>query len=506
MVKITADQLRFFNKNDFRVLTAIEMGMKNHDLVPTVLINALSNLKVVGGTFKSLTNLHKHKCVYHESRPYDGYRLTYAGYDILVLMTMTARGSISGFGSQIGVGKESDVYLVNNADGVEMACKFARLGRTSFRTIKRNRDYLQHRKNASWLYMSRLAAFKEYCYMKVLHENGFPVPTPIDFNRHTVVMSLCNGYPMSQIRELRHPDKVYLDCMNIIVRLANHGLIHGDFNEFNLMISEEEVITMIDFPQMVSTDHLNAQEYFDRDVVCVQTFFKKRFNYESKWRPYLNVDTKREGCTALDKAVSASGFTNQMQKTWEKLWDEENKEEESSSSSEESTESSEDSEPDVVVPQKKPVKKAPKIHQIQKIDEIEDTKLADECDFLEKGRLKLETVPTEGIETQTQPTPEGAPVVGTEPVITETDTKTGDGTEPAVETTGEPQPAETGGKKKKTDEEIKKEIAERRKIQKRVRGQIKKDSRRKVANKNDYKNREKRALHRETEESKHDYF
>ena len=39
---------------------------------------------------------------------------------------------------------------------------------------------------------------------------------------------------------------------------AEHGLVHGDFNEFNLMANEEEEITVIDFPQMTSTTHPNA--------------------------------------------------------------------------------------------------------------------------------------------------------------------------------------------------------------------------------------------------------
>jgi RIO kinase 2 len=36
--------------------------------------------------------------------------------------------------------------------------------------------------------------------------------------------------------------------MDLIIRLAEHGLVHGDFNEFNLMIDDDEKITMIDFP------------------------------------------------------------------------------------------------------------------------------------------------------------------------------------------------------------------------------------------------------------------
>jgi hypothetical protein len=48
-----------------------------------------------------------------------------------------------------------------------MALKLHRLGRTSFRAVKSKRDYLQHRQNYSWLYLSRLAALKEYAFMKV---------------------------------------------------------------------------------------------------------------------------------------------------------------------------------------------------------------------------------------------------------------------------------------------------------------------------------------------------
>ena len=47
--------------------------------------------------------------------------------------------------------------------------------------------------------------------------------------------------------------------MELLVQLGNCGLIHGDFNEFNLMLDDNEKVTMIDFPQMVSTSHENAE-------------------------------------------------------------------------------------------------------------------------------------------------------------------------------------------------------------------------------------------------------
>jgi RIO kinase 2 len=73
----------------------------------------------------------------------------------------------------------------------------------------------------------------------------------------------------AQVRELAHPAAVYSSAMDLIYRLAARGLIHCDFNEFNLLIDDEEQLTLIDFPQMVSVSHANAEELFDRDVECI---------------------------------------------------------------------------------------------------------------------------------------------------------------------------------------------------------------------------------------------
>lgn len=49
--------------------------------------------------------------------------------------------------------------------------------------------------------------------------------------------------------------------MQLIVRLARVGLIHGDFNEFNVMIKRDSFEpVVIDFPQMVSVGHANAEQ------------------------------------------------------------------------------------------------------------------------------------------------------------------------------------------------------------------------------------------------------
>jgi RIO kinase 2 len=190
-----------------------------------------------------------------------GYRLTFLGYDYLALKALANRDVLYSIGCMIGVGKEADVYVVANASGKQFALKLHRLGRTSFRKLKEKRDYHRHRHATSWIYLSRLAAMKEFAYMKALHDRSFPVPVPIDFNRHCVVMELLDGFPLNNIQTVGDVPTLYSALMDIVVRLATHGLIHCDYNEFNILVNERGKPTLIDFPQMVSTSHLNAQRY-----------------------------------------------------------------------------------------------------------------------------------------------------------------------------------------------------------------------------------------------------
>uniref|UniRef100_A0A3B5ME92 Serine/threonine-protein kinase RIO2 n=1 Tax=Xiphophorus couchianus TaxID=32473 RepID=A0A3B5ME92_9TELE len=316
MGKLNVIVLRYLSRDDFRVLTAVEMGMKNHEIVPVSLLSSIASLKH-GGCNKILRELVKHKLVvYERSKTVQGYRLNYGGYDYLALKTLCSREVILSVGNQMGVGKESDIYIVASPNEEQYALKLHRLGRTSFRNLKNKRDYHKHRKNMSWLYLSRLSAMKEFAYMKALYDRGFPVPKPVDYNRHAVVMELINGYPLCQVHELQDPSALYSEFMELIVKLANHGLIHGDFNEFNLMLDDQDHITMIDFPQMVSTSHPNAEWYFDRDVKCIRDFFAKRYNYESELFPTFK-DIRRS--CSLDIEVSASGFTKDLETNAELL-------------------------------------------------------------------------------------------------------------------------------------------------------------------------------------------
>lgn len=82
-------------------------------------------------------------------------------------------------------------------------------------------------------------------------------------------MSLVDGFPLCQVRELGNPKPILQKIWHWMVKLLEAGLVHCDFNEFNLMINDDEELTIIDFPQMISVNHENAKELFDRDVECI---------------------------------------------------------------------------------------------------------------------------------------------------------------------------------------------------------------------------------------------
>ncbi|KAL9119389.1 MAG: hypothetical protein Q9187_004057 [Circinaria calcarea] len=348
-MKLDTKALRYLTAEDWRVLTAVEQGSKNHEIVPTPLIAQISGLRGGSGVHKCISNLAKINLIARiKNAKYDGYRLTYGGLDYLSLHTHQKRQVLYSVGNQIGIGKESDIFVVASPTGTQHVLKIHRLGRISFRSVKANRDYLRHRNSGSWMYMSRLAALKEYTFMKALRENGFAVPEPIAQSRHTIVMTLIDAFPLRQITEVPDPAGLYGQLMEMILRLAKFGLIHGDFNEFNILIKEEKLLPpsnpsqpdlqgsspasttptsflptpiLIDFPQMVSIDHANAAMYFDRDVNCIKRFFQRRFHFTSDAPGPFFADARkqvgREGAKRLDVEAEASGFSKKMAKELE---------------------------------------------------------------------------------------------------------------------------------------------------------------------------------------------
>ena len=58
-MKLNTHALRYLTNEDWRVLTAVENGSKNHEVVPTPLIIQLSGLRGASGVHKGISTLAK---------------------------------------------------------------------------------------------------------------------------------------------------------------------------------------------------------------------------------------------------------------------------------------------------------------------------------------------------------------------------------------------------------------------------------------------------------------
>ncbi|TFF90467.1 MAG: serine/threonine protein kinase [Promethearchaeota archaeon] len=276
-----AKHLLDIDKEDLRILMAIEIGMKRSEYV------TVSNIKFyarypIEETLYRLKKVHKKDLIIRNASSYEiGYTLNSVGYDILALHTLVERGKISQLGPLIGKGKESDVYSCMDDDKNILALKIYRMGRTSFKSIKKTRAIVKNRKHLSWLYINRLAARREFEALKKIYTLNLNTPQPIAYNRHIVVMSYLRGKELAYSRNIPNPRKIFKKIIKQIrIIYEKIGIIHGDLGEFNIIIDENENILIIDWIQWVPKNHPNAINYLERDISNICEYFRKKYKLE----------------------------------------------------------------------------------------------------------------------------------------------------------------------------------------------------------------------------------
>ncbi|MFX1564077.1 MAG: RIO1 family regulatory kinase/ATPase [Promethearchaeota archaeon] len=271
-----ADILRELDFDEVKILRALEELANRYEYAPVDEISNKSTLEVDDVIFR-LGRLNKVRLVQRSAKPYLGYRLTRSGYDASALHELASRDIIVSIGQPYGVGKESRVYRALDAEGHEVAVKLLRWGHPSFRQVRRLRsvDDISFR---SWMEYCRQAAAREYKALRMLKDVNGRVPKPIALNRHVIVMSCMEGNLLLHINKLTNPTQV-LDriIQQICLAFKVAHIVHGDLSEYNIFVSEDEQVTLFDWPQWQPIDHPNIQWLLKRDVSNVLKFFKRRF-------------------------------------------------------------------------------------------------------------------------------------------------------------------------------------------------------------------------------------
>ena len=277
-----AKLLTTLDKEDLRILMSIELGMKRSEYVTISNIRFYSRYPIEETLFR-LNKVHKLDLIIRNSAEHEvSYTLNSLGYDLLALHALVEKDVISQLGPILGKGKESDVYSCMDDDENIYALKVYRMGRTSFKNVKKYRNLIGNRTHFSWLYINRLAAKKEYDALKEIHKLNLNTPRPVAYNRHMVVMEYLKGKELVYYKQIDDPIYIFDEIINQIrIIYKETNLVHGDLGEFNIVLDEEGDILIIDWLQSIPKDHPNADNILKRDIQNICTYFKKKFNIES---------------------------------------------------------------------------------------------------------------------------------------------------------------------------------------------------------------------------------
>jgi len=194
MVRNVAGDMAELDPEDFYLLSGVEQGMRFSEWVRRDKLPDYADLTREEVDYRVDRCLDR-ELIERKTIQYEGYQLTFEGYDALALRTFAERETIDGVGSPLGLGKEGDVCEAQSFR--PLALKYHREGYTNFREVNRDREYTADRDHVSWLYTARKAAEREYEAMEALYPD-VSVPRPVDHNRHAIVMEKFAGVELSR--------------------------------------------------------------------------------------------------------------------------------------------------------------------------------------------------------------------------------------------------------------------------------------------------------------------
>ena len=269
------------NKGDFKILKVFASSLKNRQFLNLTTLSQYANLS------QSLIEHHLERLVKFGliSKSNIGYTLLVTGLDIYVLKILSNKNIITELGPQIGIGKEAEVYLARDLLDQDRILKMFRLGRSSFKQIKRKRDVSTGIN--SWLLLNIETAKKEYDILTYLRDSSSSFPTPLYRSFHCIVMEAIYGNRLSDIENLTDPELVLEKIINNITIAYRKGYINGDLNEYNILVSDDNIF-ILDWSQAVRVDTVNADTMLTRDVKNILKFFSKKFNVEEDSHKIIN--------------------------------------------------------------------------------------------------------------------------------------------------------------------------------------------------------------------------
>ena len=64
----------------------------------------------------------------------------------------------------------------------------------------------------------------------------------------------------------------------VLSAFINAKIIHGDLSEYNIIITPDLEVKIIDWPQWMAADHPNYKFYLKRDIENILRFFRRKYD------------------------------------------------------------------------------------------------------------------------------------------------------------------------------------------------------------------------------------
>lgn len=197
-------------------------------------------------------------------------------------------------------GKEADVFLVERATESRSALMAAKRYRsaeqrlfhrssayTEGRSVRRSRDARALKNGSS--YGREVEAGRwanaEWTYLRMAHENGIPVPYPVQICGSEIMMEFIEDpeHPGAAAPRLQsvHPDRQRLESyweqlVGAMTAFARMGFAHGDLSPYNVLAAGDRLV-VIDLPQLVDlAGNLQGAELLARDCRNMCAWFTSR--------------------------------------------------------------------------------------------------------------------------------------------------------------------------------------------------------------------------------------
>ena len=218
-----------------------------------------------------------------KSKPREEFKTWGAVFDQFTQRTvfrLISQGHFEGLESPISIGKESNVFSALKKDGTRVMVKIYRLETCDF---NRMYDYIRDdprytrikkgKRNIVFTWVQR-----EYRNLLKAREANVNVPTPLAFYNNVLVLEFVGDddfiAPKLKDEIPKNPKEFFDKIILNIKKLYKAGFVHSDLSAFNIL-NHNETPVFIDFSQCSTIESSMADEYLERDIRNVCSFFRK---------------------------------------------------------------------------------------------------------------------------------------------------------------------------------------------------------------------------------------